>query len=149
MTPSPVVGLGLGLSLGLALWSGPWLPVAAQPVRGELVRCVVTTSTATTIQVIPSPCAATTDGNGLYLTDILFSASATGIGADAFPTLKYGTGTTCGPGTTIIWGALTAAAFVTPHALVSPIRVPPGTDLCWISSTAGSKFLVLVGFRAP
>lgn len=143
---------------GLAIGIGSWVvvilvwaaytyapPLIAQGPAGEPFRCVVTTSTATTITAVGGSCAAVT-GQVLYITDILFSASATGIAADAFPTLKYGTGTTCGTGTTIFWGALSAAAFVTPVSLRTPIKLPAGVDVCWISSTAGSKFLVLSGY---
>lgn len=120
-------------------------PTQAQTNRGEPFRCVVTVSTATTIQAVGAPCNAV-PGQVLNITDIFFSASATGIAADAFPTLKYGTGTTCGTGTTIFWGALSAAAFVTPQTFQTPIRLPANVDVCWISSTAGSKFLVISGF---
>lgn len=117
----------------------------AQVFRGEPFRCIVTVSTATTITAVGAPCNAV-PGQSLYITDILFSASAAGIGADAFPTLKYGTGTTCGTGTTIFWGALTAAAFVVPQTFTTPIHLPPNVDVCWISSTAGSKFVVIAGY---
>lgn len=113
------------------------------------IRCTVTVSTATTIQAVGGSCAAPGAGLSLYLTDILFGASAAGIGADAFPTLKYGTGGTCGTGTTVFWGALTAAAIVATDNRSIPIKIPANNEVCWISSTAGSKFLVLGGFIAP
>lgn len=134
-------------ALVLALWAQP--AQAQQP--GNPVICVVTVSTATTVQAFGAACLA--GGRdvqyALYITDINFSASATGIAADAFPTLKYGTGTTCGTGTVIVWGELSASALVVPQQLKTPIRIPPNTDLCWISSTAGSKFIVITGYVAP
>ena len=113
------------------------------------IRCTVTVSTATTIQAVGGSCAAPGAGLSIYLTDILFSASAAGIAGDAFPTLKYGTGGTCGSGTTVFWGALTAAAIVLQDNRTMPIKIPANNEVCWISSTAGSKFLVLGGFIAP
>jgi hypothetical protein len=32
---------------------------------------------------------------------------------------------------------------------VTPIRLPPNVDVCWINSTAGSKAWVITGFYAP
>src|SRR3989442_698329 len=123
--------------------------LSAQRGQYEPIGCVVTVSTATTIQAVGPPCDGRADGTSIYITDVFFSASATGIGADAFPTLKFGTGTTCGTGTTVFWGVVTAAAFAVPQALATPMRIPATNDICWISSTAGSKFLLLAGYRAP
>lgn len=124
-------------------------PVSAQMGAGEAFSCVVTVSTATTLTAVGGKCAAPGPGLSQYITDIFFSASASGIAADAFPTLKYGTGTTCGTGTAIFWGALTANEFVRPHQMTTPIRIPENRDICWISSTAGSKFIVINGFIRP
>ena len=122
-------------------------PLLAQSI-GSRFSCVVTTSTATTIQAVGGACVAPVDGS-LYVTDIYFAASAAGIAADAFPTLKYGTGGTCGAGTTVFWGALTAAAYVSGQSFVTPIRLPARNEMCWIESTAGSKFLVVNGYIGP
>jgi hypothetical protein len=114
------------------------------------ISCVVTTSTATTVQAVGGSCAAPGAGLSIYVTDVKFSASAAGIAADAFPTLKYGTGGTCGTGTAVFWGNLTAAATApTADSFSTPIKIPANNELCWISSTAGSKFLVINGFIAP
>lgn len=134
---------------------------AGTPQRGDIkginvhgstggFSCVVTVSTATTIQAFGGSCAAPGAGLSLYITDISLSASAAGIAADAFPTIKYGTGGTCGTATGIAYGVLSAAAvagFVGNFA--TPIKIPANNELCWISSTAGSKFLVVNGFIAP
>lgn len=146
--------LGIFVIAWAAVWSlWPIQRLEAQNVSpGIPMTCVVTVSTATTIQALTAGGCATElreRTSALYITDLLFSASATGIAADAFPTLKYGTGTTCGTGTSIIWGALSAAAFVVPQQFRTALRVPPANDLCWISSTAGSKFIVLSGYYAP
>lgn len=122
----------------------------AQPARGDLVNCTVTVSTATTIQAVGGDCAARA-GYTLWVTDILFATNAGGIAADSFNTLKYGTGTTCGTGTTVFWGAMTTAATQTTvfHHFTTPLRLPKAVDVCWINSTAGSKFLVITGFSTP
>jgi hypothetical protein len=113
------------------------------------VHCVVTVSTATTIQAVGGSCIAPGAGLSLYITDVMFSASAAGIGADAFPTIKSGTGGTCGAATAVVWQALTAAAIVAIDNRTQPIKVTANNELCWISSTAGSKALQISGFIAP
>lgn len=112
-------------------------------------HCTVTVSTATTVQAVGGSCAAPGAGLSLYVTDITFSASAAGIAADAFPTLKYGTGGTCGSGTTVFWQALTAAAIVAVDNRSIPIKIPANNEICWITTTAGSKALQVSGFIAP
>lgn len=137
----------------LLVWMAGLPPVAAQDVISAanplLITCVVTVSTATTIQAVGGSCVAPGTNRSIYITDILFSASAAGIAADAFPTLKFGTGGTCGTGTGIAWALLTAAATAAPMSLRTPIKVPANNELCWISSTAGSKFVFLSGYIAP
>lgn len=129
--------------LAMVLWPTPH----AQVDRGDPVSCVVTVSTATTLTAIGGDCAAR-PGRTLWVTDIHFSTNAAGIAADSFPTLKYGTGTNCGTGTAIFWGAFSPAATqsVIYAQLASPIRLPANVDVCWIDSTAGSKFLVVTGY---
>lgn len=125
-------------------------PTQAQVTRGTPVSCTVTVSTATTITAVGGDCAAK-PGLRLWVTDVLFATNAGAIAADSFPTLKYGTGTTCGTGTTVFWGAMTAAATqatVVQH-LMTPIALPVNNDVCWISSTAGSKFIVITGYYTP
>jgi hypothetical protein len=112
-------------------------------------RCTVTVSTATTLQAVGGSCAAPGAGLSLYITDIAFHASASGIAADAFPTLKYGTGGTCGTGTTVFWGWLSAAAVNAVDNRQQPLKIPANNEICWISTTAGSKFIVISGFIGP
>lgn len=122
----------------------------AQDLRGNPFSCVVAVSTAVTITAVGGDCAAK-PGFGAYITDVEFSTNAAGIAADSFPTLKYGTGTTCGTGTTIFWGAFSPAATqnVIYATLATPIRLPVNVDMCWIDSSAGSKFLVITGYYTP
>lgn len=124
---------------------------AQQRGGGRPFRCTVTVSTATTIQAVGGDCVAPQQGESLYITNVSFSANAAGITADSFPTLKYGTGGTCGTGTTVFWGAFTTAATQTTvfQSFATAIRIPPANEICWINSTAGSKFLVILGYIAP
>jgi hypothetical protein len=111
----------------------------------------VTISTATTLQAVGGNCAAPGAGLSLYITDILFATNAGGIAADSFNTLKYGTGGTCGTGTTVFWGALTTAATqaTVVQSFATAIKIPANNEVCWINSSAGSKFLRLDGYIAP
>lgn len=122
-------------------------PARAQNFRGEPFSCVVTISTATSVQAVGGACAAS-PGRVLYITDILFATNAGAIAADSFNTLKYGTGTACGTGTTVFWGAMTTAATQATviQSFQTPIKLPANVDVCWINSTAGSKFLVISGY---
>ncbi len=142
-----------GLLLLLVSLLGAGVASAQSSSPGIPVNCVVEVSTATTLTAVGGQCAAsaTVDGLALYITDILFSTNAGAIAADSFNTLKYGTGSACATGTVIFWLAMNTAAVqtVTPQSLRIPLRVPPGRDVCWINSTAGSKAIVLSGYRAP
>jgi hypothetical protein len=119
--------------------------------RTDGIRCTVTVSTATTIQAVGGSCAAPGVGLSIYVTDILFATNAGAIAADSFNTLKYGTGGTCGTGTNVFWGAMNTAAAQTTtiQSFETPIKIPANNEICWINSTAGSKFLVISGFIAP
>lgn len=142
---SSVCLLGL-CAVSLSAQGGPQFVRQDHPGR---FHCVVAVSTATTLTAVGGSCAAPGVGQALYITDVFFSASAAGIAADAFPTLKSGTGGTCGTGTAVIWQALTAAAIVAIDNRSTPIRVATNSEICWISSTAGSKTLQISGFTAP
>lgn len=111
-------------------------------------HCVVTVSTATTVQAVGGSCAAPGAGLSLYITDVYFTSSASGIAADAFPTLKSGTGGTCGSATAVIWQHLSAAAVSAVDNRSIPIKVTANNELCWITTTAGSKALQVSGFIA-
>jgi hypothetical protein len=140
----------LGWIVAFVLLAASLAPPSQAQLRGEPIRCVVTVSTATTITAVGGACAAR-PGFSLFITDILFATNAGAIAADTFNTLKYGTGTTCGTGTTVFWGALTTAATQATviQSFATPIRLPENVDVCWINSTAGSKFLVITGYHTP
>ncbi len=113
-------------------------------------RCTQTVSTATTLTAFGGSCAAPGAALRLYITDFIVTSSANSLTADAHPTLKYGTGGTCGTGTTTLYAVPSNAAIVgVPASFKTPIKLPLNNELCWISSTAGSKFLTVLGFIAP
>lgn len=124
---------------------------AAPAFAQERIECVVTVSTATTLQAVGGNCVAPGAGKSIYVTDILFATNAAGIAADSFNTLKYGTGGTCGTGTTVWWGAMTTAATQSTviQQFKTPFKIPANNEICWINSTAGSKFLVINGYVGP
>lgn len=114
------------------------------------IHCVVTVSTATTIQAVGGSCVAPGAGLSIYITDVVFSASATGgTAADSFPTIKSGTGGTCGSNTAVIWGFMSGVVPHIEHTYATPIKVTANHELCWINSTAGSKFVMITGYIAP
>lgn len=112
--------------------------------------CVVTVSTATTLQTFGGSCAAPGANVRLYITDVQFSANASGITADSFPTLKSGTGG-CASNLAVVWTSFTPAAAQASviQDFTVPIRLPLNSDLCWIESTAGSKTVTVNGYIAP
>ena len=117
--------------------------------QGEFFRCTVTVSTATTITAVGGDCAAE-PGMSHYITDIAAGSTViSSTAADAMPTLKYGTGTTCGTGTVVVWLAQNLANTTVIDNRETPIRIPPGNDLCWIASAAGTKHWVITGYKAP
>jgi hypothetical protein len=117
--------------------------------QGEFFRCTVEASTATTIQAVGGDCAAS-PGTSLYITDIVTGSTViSSTSADAMPTLKYGTGTTCGTGTVIVWLAQILANTTVVDNQITPIRIPDGNDLCWINSPGGTKHWVIAGYKAP
>lgn len=115
------------------------------------ISCYVAESTAVTIQAVGGSCATPGAGLSIYVTDISFAASAVTAThlADTFPTLKSGTGGTCGTATTVIWGALNVANTTVVANLSQPIKLTAAHELCWIMTTAGSKVVQINGFVAP
>ncbi len=142
----PTTGVAVPL-LSDALNGLKMSPTTAAP--GTRFHCVVPVSTATTLTAVGGSCAAPGATNRLYITDIYFSASASGIAADAFPTLKSGTGGTCGTATAVVWQHLSAAAVNAVDNRSQPIPLTLNHELCWITSTAGSKTLQVSGYIAP
>lgn len=86
-------------------------------------------------------------GKAMYITDIVASASVVSTTtADQQLELKYGTGSNCGTGTTMVFNYFNAAtAGPTVHFTV-PIPIPTGNDLCWMHAATGNKSFVVNGY---
>lgn len=122
-------------------------PAEAQQGAIRNITCVVTVSTATTIQAVGGDCAAPGADRSIYITDVSFgSSAASSTAADAFPTLKEGTGGTCGTSTSVIWEAMSEANTTVVDNRTRPIQVPVNSEVCWIHSVAGSKVVVITGY---
>jgi hypothetical protein len=117
------------------------------PIR---IFCTVTASTATTIQAVGGSCGSVPASFSIYITDVEFGTSAAaGTAADSFPTLKSGTGGTCGAATTVVWQALTGANTTVVSNFTIPRKLTTQHELCWIMTTAGTKTLQIRGWLAP
>jgi hypothetical protein len=152
----PQSNAGSGLMVNPMVFNGTTMDRLKGDTKGLEVHgtrsgfsCYVT-STATTIQAFGGSCAAPGASNSLYITDVSFSTSAAaGTAADSYPTLKSGTGGTCGTGTAVVWGALAAANTAIVNNLSVPLKIAANSELCWIMSTAGTKVIVINGFIGP
>jgi hypothetical protein len=114
-------------------------------------NCRVATSTATTLTAVGGSCAAPGAGLSLYISDISFASSVDGdvTTADAYMTIKSGTGGTCGSGTAVLWGLGSLAKTSVAQQFRQPIKVAANSEICWIHSVAGSKTLNVQGYIAP
>lgn len=121
--------------------------MAAQTRGLQNFSCVVAVSTATTVQAVGGQCVAPGAARRLNITDVSFGTSAaSGVAADSFPTLKSGTGGTCGSSTVVVWQALAAANTTVVENLSTPVTIPLNNELCWIMTTAGSKTIQIRGY---
>ena len=121
--------------------------VVAQQGAIRNIRCIVTVSTATTLTAVGDPCDAPGAGLAVYITDVSFGSSAASTtAADSFPTLKEGTGGTCGTGTAVIWTAMSEANTTVQDHRIRPLRVTANNEVCWIHSVAGSKVITITGY---
>ena len=104
-------------------------------------------STATVLtQIHAAPGA----GLSLYITSVASSASvASTTTVDQYPVLKYGTGTNCATGTTVVWAAFTAANGGVTSTFADPIKLPAVNALCFMHAVAGNKHVVVQGYTAP
>lgn len=140
--------LALAALLALAASSAGAQTIVSTP--RSTFSCFVAASTAVTITAFGGSCVAPGAGLSLYLTDVLFaSSSAAGTAADSFPTIKTGTGGTCGTGTAVRWAALNAANTAVIQQFTTPIKMPANSEICWIDTTAGTRTVTVSGYIAP
>jgi hypothetical protein len=110
-------------------------------------QAVLTNSTATTLTEIQ---AAPGAGLSLYITDITMSASVIATTTtDQQLNLKSGTGTNCGTGTAVVFSVYNLAFSGPSVKLVTPIKLPAATALCFIHAASGNKSVVVGGYIAP
>lgn len=139
--------MNLILLLVMILVPGVVSAQAVKPAERTLISCLVNASTATTLTAVGGSCVAPGTSRSIYITDIVFGASAaSSTTADSAFTVKYGTGGTCGSGTTSVAAAPNAANTAVVIPLQAPIRIPRNNELCWIHSVAGTKWAVINGF---
>jgi hypothetical protein len=120
---------------------------AVTPHERQIISCYVSASTATSLTAVGGSCAAPGAAVRLYITDVIFGASAvSSTAADSAFTLKYGTGGTCGSGTTSIAGAPSLANTTVSIHFQAPLILPKNNELCWIHSVAGTKWAIINGF---
>jgi hypothetical protein len=125
----------------------PLLLVCVRPAEAQKIRCVVTNSTATTIQAVGGNCIAPTGDQQIFITDIVASSTvASTATADAGLTLKSGTGGTCGTATTVVWQAQHAATSTVVVNFNTPLKLTKNHELCWINTVAGTKSWVITGY---
>jgi len=116
------------------------------PERRNIMTCSTFVSTATTLTELTG--CAVEAGTTYYITDIVFASSViSATAADSQLTIKYGTGTACATGTTVAWVASNLAHTTVTSSLQTPIRIPKGNALCWIDSPAGTKSVLVVGYK--
>lgn len=112
------------------------------------VNTLSTATVLTEIKAVPGA------GLSLYVShiDVTNSVVATAT-ADAMPTLKYGTGTNCGTGTTTFWRCMNSAIFTgclsAGGNINPPIKLPANNALCFITTPAGTRAWNISGFTAP
>ena len=126
-------------------------PVECRNPGQATVSPAVSTAVILT-ELIPIPTQVDSTNLSTYITSIVASSSAaSSTAADAQFTLRYGTGTACATGTTLL---VTLAMNVANGGVVwalppgSAIKVPAGNAVCWIHSVAGSKAISATYFQA-
>jgi hypothetical protein len=110
------------------------------------VNCRLTT-TATSSTAITG-CGAPGAGKSIYITDInIMGGVATG--ATAAASIQYGTGGTCGTGTTVVFDCQHAATAGCTTNLTTPIKAAANSEVCILDATVGTKFVTVTGYIAP
>lgn len=130
----------------LLLWPVPLL--AQQGVPGPPVLCTVVNTSTTTLVAFGDPCVSRDPQVAIYITEITASSSViSSTSADVALELKYGTGTNCGTGTTLLWAAYSLALDPIHASFRTPLKVPAGKDLCWMHAGTGSKTFIISGYQ--
>ncbi len=110
------------------------------------ILCRLTT-TATTSTAITG-CAAPGAGLSIYITDINIMGGVANA-ATAAASIQYGTGGTCGTGTTVVFDCQHAATSGCTANLSTPIKAAANSEVCLLDAAVGTKFAAISGFIAP
>jgi len=113
-------------------------------------------STATTSTIIggcigaAATLAAPGAGVSYYIERLDWSSSIISTTAN-FMLIHYGTGGTCGSGTTAIYRGYISAAFMpnNPAPFIKPIKVAANNEVCFVHASAGTRLINITGYIAP
>jgi len=105
------------------------------------------TTTATASTVVTG-CAAPGAGLSRYITNIQIGGGVA-VGATAPAIAQYGTGSSCGTGTTVVYRCYHAATAQCDTALLVPIKLGANSDLCILDAATGTKSINVTGYIAP
>lgn len=112
----------------------------------DKVLCRLTT-TATTSTLITG-CAAPGANLHLYIKDISIMGGVA-VGATAAASIQYGTGGSCGTGTTVVYDCQHTATSGCSMNFAEPIRVAANSEICILDATVGTKFVTISGYIGP
>ena len=134
------------MSMGLGAVS---VQAQIRPEDRTMFRCLANASTATTLTALGGECAAPGAGRAFYITDITVGSSVvSGTAADSGPTIKYGTGGSCGTGTVTLWSTSIIANDTRTVQFSVPLKAARNNELCWMDTPAGTKWITVTGYIA-
>lgn len=110
------------------------------------VMCRLTT-TATTSTLITG-CSAPGAGVSIWITDVSIMGGVA-TGATAAASIQYGTGGTCGTGTTVVYDCQHSDTSGCSHTFRTPIKVAANSEVCILDATVGTKWVTITGHIAP
>lgn len=110
------------------------------------VACALTT-TATGSTAITG-CAAPGAGLSIYITDISIYGGVA-VGATAAATIQWGTGGSCGSGTTVTYYCQHGATDGCEAHFTTPRKAAANSEICILDATVGTKFVTISGHVAP
>lgn len=147
-TRAVLVGLGALLLTVTALTAQHVRPVQGNEGWAAVNRVTCRLTTAATTSTAITGCTAPGAGLSLYVTDIsVYGGVATG--ATAAASVQYGTGGTCGSGTTVVYDCQHAATAGCEAHFVTPRKAAANAELCVVDATVGTKFVNVSGYIAP
>lgn len=111
------------------------------------ILCYIS-STATTSTVVTG-CSAPGAGLSIYITAV-YTASSIATTTTNFTRIQYGTGGTCGTGTTGIFDEYAAAAFGSAGLTFgTAVKIPANNEVCFVNPGVGTRVVTITGFIAP